>query len=168
MSSACLLIADHDDVSTSGVATCHNYPSAYVHLHLRHAVTSIACCDICWTASCWSAFFVQQTCFFLTKSPAWWLKADVLSCMIWLLNVQLDKTCTVSAQNKGTGQLSSATYIANFLGCIARTFTSYKEGGGISMIRAYVLGGLRCCIASTMPVRYHKNVKPGLWYASCA
>lgn len=45
-------------------------------------------------------------------------------------------------KNKSTGQLSNATYIANFGGCIARMFTSYKEGGGISMIRAYALGGI--------------------------
>ena len=43
-------------------------------------------------------------------------------------------------QAKSTGQLSPATYTANFLGCLARIFTSYKEGGGASMIRGYILG----------------------------
>ena len=47
-------------------------------------------------------------------------------------------------QAKSTGQLSSATYAANFLGCLARIFTSYKEGGGASMVRGYILGMLAC------------------------
>ena len=44
------------------------------------------------------------------------------------------------AQAKSTGQLSSATFAANFAGCLARIFTSWKEGGGASMVRGYILG----------------------------
>ena len=43
-------------------------------------------------------------------------------------------------QAKSTGQLSSATFTANFVGCLARIFTSWKEGGGASMVRGYILG----------------------------
>lgn len=45
-------------------------------------------------------------------------------------------------QAKNTGQLSSVTYIANSLGCIARIFTSHQEGGGIAMIRGFIIGEL--------------------------
>ena len=31
-------------------------------------------------------------------------------------------------------------YAANFLGCIARIFTSLQEGGGYAMVRGYMLG----------------------------
>ena len=55
-------------------------------------------------------------------------------------------------QTKNTGQLSVVTFIANVLGCIARIFTSYQEGGGIVMIRGFVLGEqlprMSSCIAA--------------------
>lgn len=43
-------------------------------------------------------------------------------------------------QSKSTGQLSGTMYAANFLGCIARIFTSLQEGGGYAMVRGYLLG----------------------------
>jgi hypothetical protein len=43
-------------------------------------------------------------------------------------------------QMKDTGQLSIVTYAANTLGCIARIFTSYQDGGGVSMIRSFLIG----------------------------
>ncbi len=43
-------------------------------------------------------------------------------------------------QNKSTGQLSGTVYVANFLGCIARIFTSLQEGGGYAMVRGFLLG----------------------------
>ncbi|EIE21176.1 mannose-P-dolichol utilization defect 1 protein [Coccomyxa subellipsoidea C-169] len=42
--------------------------------------------------------------------------------------------------NKSTGQLSGTVYVANFLGCIARIFTSLQEGGGYAMVRGFLLG----------------------------
>ena len=54
-------------------------------------------------------------------------------------------TPALCVQAKSTGQLSSITYAANFLGCLARIFTSYKEGGGASMIRGYILGRTAAC-----------------------
>lgn len=45
-----------------------------------------------------------------------------------------------AAQTKDTGQLSIVTYAANTLGCIARIFTSYQDGGGIAMIRSFLIG----------------------------
>ena len=45
-------------------------------------------------------------------------------------------------QSKSTGQLSGTMYAANFLGCIARIFTSLQEGGGYAMVRGYLLGGV--------------------------
>ena len=68
-------------------------------------------------------------------------------------------------QAKSTGQLSSATYAANFLGCLARIFTSYKEGGGASMVRGYILGMLaRHCMCVSMHAQllaYDKLGRPG-------
>lgn len=43
-------------------------------------------------------------------------------------------------QAGSTGQLSTTTAFANFAGCIARIFTSVQEGGGIAMVRGYILG----------------------------
>lgn len=54
-------------------------------------------------------------------------------------------------QTKDTGQLSIVTYAANTLGCIARIFTSYQDGGGVSMIRSFLIGDIlhpACCIPS--------------------
>ena len=45
-------------------------------------------------------------------------------------------------QSKSTGQLSGTMYAANFLGCIARIFTSLQEGGGYAMVRGYLLGAV--------------------------
>ena len=43
-------------------------------------------------------------------------------------------------QAKSTGELSIITFAANFLGGLARIFTSLQEGGGASMARAYIIG----------------------------
>ncbi|KAK9907948.1 hypothetical protein WJX75_000403 [Coccomyxa subellipsoidea] len=43
-------------------------------------------------------------------------------------------------KSKSTGQLSGTVYVANFMGCIARIFTSLQEGGGYAMVRGFVLG----------------------------
>ena len=43
-------------------------------------------------------------------------------------------------QAKSTGQLSIFVFVMNFGGCLARIFTSIQEGGGIAMVRAYVIG----------------------------
>ena len=32
------------------------------------------------------------------------------------------------------------TYLANTLGCVARIYTSIMEGGGMAMVRGYVIG----------------------------
>lgn len=45
-----------------------------------------------------------------------------------------------NVQSKSTGQLSGTVYVANFMGCIARIFTSLQEGGGYAMVRGFVLG----------------------------
>ena len=46
-------------------------------------------------------------------------------------------------QAKSTGELSIITFAANFLGGLARIFTSLQEGGGASMARAYTIGAKR-------------------------
>jgi hypothetical protein len=46
----------------------------------------------------------------------------------------------VRAQAKSTGELSIITFAANFLGGLARIFTSLQEGGGFPMARAYAIG----------------------------
>lgn len=69
----------------------------------------------------------------------------VLMCSVYIVSRPYVNAHLQYLQNKSTGQLSNATYIANFGGCIARMFTSYKEGGGISMIRAYALGMVTAC-----------------------
>ena len=51
------------------------------------------------------------------------------------------------AQAKSTGQLSAANFCLNFAGCLVRIFTSWKEGGGASMVRGYVLGAHAACWA---------------------
>ena len=43
-------------------------------------------------------------------------------------------------QAKSTGQLSIFVFVMNFGGCLARIFTSIQEGGGIAMVRAYIIG----------------------------
>lgn len=52
--------------------------------------------------------------------------------------------CCVMPQSKSTGQLSGTVYAANFLGCIARIFTSLQEGGGYAMVRGFLLGDVPC------------------------
>ncbi|KAK9831955.1 hypothetical protein WJX81_002788 [Elliptochloris bilobata] len=50
---------------------------------------------------------------------------------------------------KSTGELSIITFAANFLGGLARIFTSIQEGGGLSMARAYVIADIqwqRACL----------------------
>lgn len=42
-------------------------------------------------------------------------------------------------KNRSTGQLSLITYSVNFLGCIARIFTTLQEGGGAAMLRNFIL-----------------------------
>lgn len=42
--------------------------------------------------------------------------------------------------SKSTGQLSGTVYMANFMGCIARIFTTLQDGGGYAMVRGFLLG----------------------------
>ena len=65
------------------------------------------------------------------------------------LQMQLSANHADHLQTKDTGQLSIVTYAANTLGCIARIFTSYQDGGGVSMIRSFLIGDIlhpACCI----------------------
>ena len=45
-------------------------------------------------------------------------------------------------QNKNTGSLSGAMFNLNFTACCIRVFTSWAEGAGATMLRAYCLTGL--------------------------
>lgn len=61
-------------------------------------------------------------------------------------------------QSKSTGQLSGTVYMANFLGCIARIFTTLQDGGGYAMVRGFLLGmlqlrtGVACCVVLVVRV----------------
>jgi len=43
---------------------------------------------------------------------------------------------------KSTGQLNIVTFLMNVVGCCVRIFTTLQEGGGASMARGFVLGGV--------------------------
>ena len=64
-------------------------------------------------------------------------------------------------QAKSTGQLSIFVFVMNFGGCLARIFTSIQEGGGIAMVRAYIIGTSahisrkKIVLFTLMPVRTH-------------
>lgn len=45
-------------------------------------------------------------------------------------------------QRKDTGSLSGAMFNLNFTACCIRVFTSWAEGAGATMLRAYCLAGL--------------------------
>ena len=61
------------------------------------------------------------------------------SCLMHSWHTEQTRNCKFM-QTKNTGQLSIVTYAANTLGCIARIFTSYQDGGGVSMIRSFLIG----------------------------
>ncbi|KAK9811878.1 hypothetical protein WJX72_011664 [[Myrmecia] bisecta] len=59
---------------------------------------------------------------------------------------------------RSTGHLSMVTFVANVAGCLIRIFTSIQEGGGITMVRGFVIG-LALNLTILLQILYYGRAK---------
>ena len=93
------------------------------------------------------------------------MRCNVPACMLSTTSGSSVLEATVGlhgVQSKSTGQLSGTMYAANFLGCIARIFTSVQEGGGYAMVRGYLLGAISAMRNSVQWVASAGHSKPAM------
>jgi hypothetical protein len=83
----------------------------------------------------------------LKVRPGCWVEVHryTLAAIGWSSEGKAAMLVLLLLQGRSTGQLSVTVYIANAAGCMARIFTSLQEGGGMAMVRGFLLGESHLC-----------------------